>query len=321
MADVRDGSSSTLMIVQAGRDRAVPWTAPHDADFDRFDPLKCLGTPPRSGWPVTLINAEVRIMTSDIAPRNFSALVTPAGGEVVRPSELRKQLVTASPFRLAPGSPATAIAASLNELRTKLKRLGFAHHNYHNVYRTFPLAKNPKFFDEKGKPKLSWRVHILPFLEQEPLYRRFNLYEPWDSPQNKPLLELMPDVFRSPDDKDDATTTRFQTLTGPLGTFNVLNGGPRLRDMRDGTSNTLLVVQVGADKAVPWTKPADAEIDPEKPLACLGKLSGSAFVTVMADGAVRTWQTSISATLFRALATPQGGEVLKSSELREAQVK
>ena len=248
---MRDGSSSTLMIVQAGRDRAVPWTVPQDADFDRFEPLKCLGTPPESGWPVTLMNAEVRIMTRDIAPRNFSALVTPAGGEVVRPSELRKQLVAALPICPNPGSPATKIAASLNELRTKLKRLGLALHGYHQVYRNFPLAKNPKFFDEKGKPKLSWRVHILPFLVQEPLYRRFNLYEPWDSPQNKPVLELMPDVFRSPDDKDDATTTRFQTLAGPLGTFNVLNGGPRLRDMRDGTSNTLLVVQVGADKAIP----------------------------------------------------------------------
>lgn len=124
-----------------------------------------------------------------------------------------------------------------------------------------------------------------------------------------------------PDDKDDATTTRFQTLTGPLGTFNVPNGGPRLRDIRDGSSNTLLVVQVGADKAVPWTKPVDAKVDAEKPLACLGRLSGPAFVTLMADGAVRTWHTSITATLFRALATPQGGEVLKSSDLRAAEVK
>lgn len=317
LSAVRDGSSSTLMIVQAGRDRAVPWTAPQDTDFDRFNPLTCLGTPPASGWPVVLTNADVRMLTTEITPQNFSALVTPAGGEILRPSEIRKQLVSLS---VNSTSPANRMADSLNALRKNMSRIGIAMFNYHDVHRAYPIGSNPKYFDGKGKPKLSWRVHLLPFLEQEPLYRRFNLYEPWDSAQNRPLLKLMPDVYRSPGDADDVTKTRFQTLTGPLGCFNVPNGGPRRRDIRDGSSNTLLVVQVGADKAVSWTQPVDAEVDEKNPLACLGQLSGPAFVTLMADGAVRTWQTSISATLFRALATPRGGELLKSSELRAAQV-
>jgi hypothetical protein len=78
--------------------------------------------------------------------------------------------------------------------QNNLKQLGIAIHSYHDVHGFLPTDVR----DADGKPLLSWRVLLLPYLEQEPLYRRFKLDEPWDSENNKPLLALMPEVLRSP---------------------------------------------------------------------------------------------------------------------------
>ena len=60
-----------------------------------------------------------------------------------------------------------------------LKQIGLAMHNFHDSYGGFPAAYST---DKNGKPLLSWRVHILPFVEGQALYRQFKLDEPWDSP-------------------------------------------------------------------------------------------------------------------------------------------
>jgi hypothetical protein len=73
-----------------------------------------------------------------------------------------------------------------------LKQLALAMHNYHDVNGRFPPAASRGADD---KPLLSWRVMILPYLEQEALYKEFNMDEPWDSEQNKKLLAKMPDIY------------------------------------------------------------------------------------------------------------------------------
>ncbi len=51
-----------------------------------------------------------------------------------------------------------------------LKQIAVAMHNYANTHQAFPAAAN---VDKKGKALLSWRVHLLPYLEQPALYQRF----------------------------------------------------------------------------------------------------------------------------------------------------
>src|SRR5690606_33504900 len=70
-----------------------------------------------------------------------------------------------------------------------LKQMGLAMHNYHDSKGQFPAG------DQGG---LSWRVHLLPLLGHEELYRQFKLDEPWDSAHNKPLIEKRPDVYWHP---------------------------------------------------------------------------------------------------------------------------
>ena len=70
-----------------------------------------------------------------------------------------------------------------------LRQLGLAMHNHHDVFKCFPP---PAIYSPDGKPLLSWRVMLLPFLDQTPLYKQFHLNEPWDSPHNRALVAKMP---------------------------------------------------------------------------------------------------------------------------------
>lgn len=170
-------------------------------------------------------------------------------------------------------------ADTTNQINS-LRQLGLAMHNFHDTYNMFP--DDDGYGDNKGN--LSWRVHLLPFLGEAALYNDFDLDEPWDSEHNKALIERMPDLFASPD-VEDAGKTSIHVMTGEGTPF----GGddePRMRDIFDGTSNTLLTVIAGPDKAEVWTKPGGLEIDVEDPVAALGKVDSMIIVGFM-DGSVR----------------------------------
>ena len=66
-----------------------------------------------------------------------------------------------------------------------------------NAYRKKHHTMPPAYLaDKQGKPLLSWRVALLPYLGQQDLYKRFHLDEPWDSPHNRQLIPLIPDVYQ-----------------------------------------------------------------------------------------------------------------------------
>ena len=88
------------------------------------------------------------------------------------------------------------------------------------------------------------------------------------------------------------------------------SGERKFRDVMDGTSNTIMVVESSMDAAVPWTKPADLEIDMAAPLARTGNVHQGGFHVVMADGAVIFLTNSIDLELFRALLTRAGKEII-----------
>jgi hypothetical protein len=97
-----------------------------------------------------------------------------------------------------------------------LKQILLAFHNYHDAYGYFPSDIRGK----DGKPLLSWRVAILPFIEQDALYRAFKLDEPWDSEHNLKLLAQMPNVYRVGIEPKGATHTYYQGFAGPGTPFD-----------------------------------------------------------------------------------------------------
>jgi len=189
-----------------------------------------------------------------------------------------------------------------------LKQIALAMIDHEIRYEAFP----PAVIEKDGKPLLSWRVAILPGIDEEALYKEFHLDEPWDSPHNLEVAKKMPSIYQSPDSPAEGKT-RVMLFTGKGAAFD---GGKKIRldDIHDGTSVTILCVEAGPDKAVPWTKPEDLLFDPEKPLAALGKIPAKGFLAVFFDGHVEAL-TVDNATL-KALITPAGGEVIDMSKER-----
>jgi hypothetical protein len=213
-------------------------------------------------------------------------------------------------------------AAARVESHKNLNQIAAAMHNYNSTYGQFPPAV---VYDRNGKPLYSWRVLLLPFLEQESIYRSFHLDEPWDSPHNKKLL-LAVKVYLQPGEVPrEPYATHYQVLDGPGAAFDsdprnglIPFGDPklglqqsknvtRINTFLDGTSNTILIAE--ARDPVPWTQPVDLRWDPKGPLPKLGLFDGD-FNVAMADGSTHTVHKGVSEQTLRAAITANGGEIL-----------
>jgi Protein of unknown function (DUF1559) len=225
-----------------------------------------------------------------------------------------------------------AIGSSYPKCVNNLLKIGLALHEHHDELGSFPKAA---ISDKEGRPGLSWRVAILPFLGQKSLYDRFKLDEPWDSPNNKPLLAEMPEVFACPGtSRKDPSLTNYRAFAGH-GAFlepaydkrlekvwwvgddgekhyyGEPRSGTRIADFMDGPANTLMVVE--AKVSVPWTKPDELPFDPEHPSGPLfgaGSPHRGGFNAVFVDASVWFLPNTISPDLFRSLITRAGGEIV-----------
>jgi len=178
-------------------------------------------------------------------------------------------------------------AAALTQSANNLKQIGIAFHSYNDAYKRLPTAAT---FAPNGQPLLSWRVALLPFLEQDHLYRQFKLNEPWDSPHNIRLLDQMPAVYHSPlSIGDKKSLTHYQAFVsrdnrspGPIFRQHK-DFATAIQQIPDGSSNTVLVAE--ASNPVPWTKPEDIEFPWLGGMPAMG-INGGDFNVLMADGSV-----------------------------------
>lgn len=205
---------------------------------------------------------------------------------------------------LLPAVQAAREAARRMSASNNLKQIGLAMHNYHSAYKKLP---DRVIRDGNGNPLLSWRVSILPFIEQQELYGQFHLDEPWDSPHNIKLLEQMPEVYVDPSVVVAPGHTVFQVPQGD-GLMFEETGERRFRDVLDGLSNTIMAVESSRDAAVPWTQPADLEFEMTDLLGKTGNTHQGGFHVLMGDGAVIFLTNSIELGLFTALLTRNGKE-------------
>ncbi|TWT75235.1 DUF1559 family PulG-like putative transporter [Allorhodopirellula solitaria] len=176
--------------------------------------------------------------------------------------------------------------SSLNaRIKAKMAKLLLATHNYHSAYdRLPPFAQ---FADNTQRLGLSWRVFLLPFVGESELFEKFRLDEPWDSEHNLALVKEIPEVYQNPLPINDSDPQVGQTtLLAPAGTSARFLGGQQehgFRHISDGLSNTVAIVEVRPELAVPWTQPADYVYDNQDPVAGLMTRDGKTVIA-LGDG-------------------------------------
>lgn len=139
------------------------------------------------------------------------------------------------------------------------------------------------------KPLLSWRVQLLPFLEQDHVYKQFKIDEPWDSDHNKKLIDKIPKIYVPVRGKADKGKTFYQVFGGERGLFRP--GVVRtIGRIPDGSSNTFLVAE--AAKPVIWTQPADMEFDGQT-VPALGGMFDGRFHAAVGDGTVVRFRNNV----------------------------
>ncbi len=183
-----------------------------------------------------------------------------------------------------------------------LEQIGKAMLEYHKKNKSFPPAAH---FGDGDKPLLSWRVLLLPYLGERDLYDQFKMNEPWDSPDNKPLADQIPEVYKTPDATPPETCYLVPSGMGTI--FSAKRGIPR-GAIHDGPENTLLVVEANLDRSVVWTSPEELRFVQDNPSSGIGSFRRDAFLAVTADGAAHYLPNTLNADLMRALFTASGKE-------------
>ena len=182
--------------------------------------------------------------------------------------------------------------------------------NYHSQYGSFPPAY---VADARGRRMHSWRILILPFMEEQGLYNLYRLDEPWDGPNNRRLLGMMPRFYACPNHRDPSSgLTSYVAITGP-GTAFPGAGTTKIADITDGTHDTIFLAEV-CTLDIPWTAPRDLDTasmsfrinDPARPSVSAKDRGGPAVIAV--DGTYWRLKSSTDQQTLRAMTTIAGGE-------------
>lgn len=271
--------------------------------------LRPRGAEPPPGTPQAVLRERLQVAALlDVANDLLRSAKVERDGRTVRlrasagvdVAALLKNIVL--PLQASAGA-ASRRAQSVNHM----KQLGLAMHNYVSSKNRIPPAV---VIGPDGKTPHSWRVELLPYLEQQDLYNQYKMDEPWDSPSNRKVLEARPDLFGYPGSDDDPTHAAYFVVVGPSTIFPPDGKGTQVREITDGTTNTILVVE--AKRPIPWTKPEDIPFDTDGPPPKFGgfqpELHG--YNVTIGDGSVKFIKDTIDDSTLKALFTRNGGELI-----------
>jgi prepilin-type processing-associated H-X9-DG protein len=218
------------------------------------------------------------------------------------------------PALMIPGVQAAREAARRTQCTNNLKQIGLALYNYESAVGSLPPAY---VADENGRPRASWRVMILPYMEQISVYNAYNFDVAWDHPSNTTAINSRITTYLCPSESaepGEELFTNYLMVTGPGTVFDPQRAAiTRLSDIKDGTSNTVGVVQ--SSRKVHWASPDDLVVDaknPSQPLP-LDQLKNphpGGFQGLFLDGSVRFLKSSLDPVTLRSLFTIAGGEVV-----------
>ncbi len=203
-----------------------------------------------------------------------------------------------------------------NLCKNNLKHIGIGLHNFHHTYSQFPAAAS-------GELPHSWRIDLLPYIDHAPMQKEYNYDLRWNKEGNESIAKTKMKIFKCPSDRyepgpDGYPTTAYVAVTG-LNTIWPDDEGGKIREITDGTSNTIMVVEACGQR-IPWAEPRDVSFEDtptgvnlsgSKPNHSDGIASsyhlGGARV-LLGDGSVRFLSESTSPEVIHSLITRNGGE-------------
>ena len=212
---------------------------------------------------------------------------------------------------LLPAVGAAREAARRAQCSNNLKQIALAVHNYHDSHDCFPTAATA---DEDGNPMRSWRVAIMPFLNGGGYYDQYDFDEPWDSPTNQSLAGLGSIYYRCPSETGPiGSDTSYVMIVGKDTIGGEPNEVVRMTDVTDGTSNTILAIEVAAS-GIPWMEPRDMTVEeaveyitnPAATEATHAHLGG--VNVALADGSVRFIAQTIDPGVLRSMMLRNDGQ-------------
>jgi len=211
---------------------------------------------------------------------------------------------------LLPAVQAAREASRRMQCTNNMMQIGLALHNYESVYKSLPPAYT---VDSDGNRLHSWRTLLLPYLEQNAVYSQINFSKPWDHPDNGILRELNIPTFMCPSTKLSNGYTTYVAVVDPNGVFSG-STPTKFQDIKDGLSNTLMVVETTEAKAVRWMEPNDTDLNafiaahtgPLPPNDRHAHFGGS--VVTFGDGSIQFLPSNIPVETLRAIVTSNGGE-------------
>lgn len=285
------------VLIQSASDPAA-------AALSHYVPRMLHGLIDQWGPKAEASKAELKALASLLKPeQQASQLVLP----------LENFEATQRMFSLLKLSAQTVEArVATNRSVDNLKQLALSIHNYANAHKSFPPDAEARGKD--GRSGLSWRVHVLPYIGEAELYKEFKLDEPWDSPHNIKLLSRMPKTFAPVSELGESSAVQpFHTMyAAPVGEQTIFGGEKliRFQSITDGTSNTVMFIELAPEHAIAWTSPEEYRYDPENPAAKLYSRDGKTLAAY-ADGSVRTLRLDNSPEAWNAVFTMNGGEFLE----------
>ncbi len=208
----------------------------------------------------------------------------------------------AGPFEPQAQAGKPNVDSARQKSMSHMRSILLAFHNYCSANGQFPPAA---IYGTDGEPKLSWRVALLPFLEQGALFEEFHLNEPWDSLHNKALIARMPEVFTTPSSPTPVGTTRIRAFEGPNTIFRERTG-TAISAITDGMSNTLAIV--AAHDPASWTRPGELSFTPGQVRVLLDNSDEHGALAGPVDGSVR-YVSGATEDFWRFFITPAGNEV------------
>ncbi len=210
---------------------------------------------------------------------------------------------------LLPAVGSARDAAQRATCRNNLKQIGMANHLYHDVYNRLPAAYTA---DAQGQPLLSWRVAILPHVEQNRLHQSIDHKQPWNSQHNSAYNSLDIAPFHCPAAKDSHAPgeTEYLAVVGPKTVFP---GSQKVRfgDIKDGLANTIMLVETTGQN-INWMEPRDLDFNRVQ----LSQLQGPhphGVHVLLCDGSVHFVESGkMDDAAFKAMLTRDGGERVPS---------